>query len=144
MNRARVAFALIAAAAAMSNAQSELVTLDYDVPTLDRWNYPFNGSPGTRLSASTFGAVELEGFDDHDAQFVLGFATGTDVTTGLDISEYQVLSATVTITNSNSDEFRYDPSYDTHDTYLFLDDTLDTEMDRAGTATSSRSRHGTS
>ena len=130
MNRAIVATALIAAAAAMSHAQSQLITLDYDVPTLDRWNYPFNGSPGTRISGSTFGAVELEGFDDHDAQFVLGFATDADVTTGLDIGEYQVLSATVTITNSNSNEFRYDPTYDTHDTYLFLDDSLDTDDGR--------------
>jgi hypothetical protein len=130
MNCAKVALALITSTAAVTNAQSQLVTLDYDIPTLDRWNYPFNGSPGTRLSASTFGAVELFGFDDHDAQFVLGFATDADVSTGLDINEYQVLSATVTITNTNGDEFRYDPTYDTHDTYLFLDDTLDLDDGR--------------
>ena len=114
----------------ISVGQTELIDLSYDSPTLDRWNYPFNGSPGTRLSASTFGAVELIGFDDHDAQFVLGFETDADVTTGLDASQYQVLSARVTITNTNGDVFRYDPTYDTHDTYLFLDDSLDPDPGR--------------
>lgn len=126
---AAILFALSTFAGAAS-AQSQLITLDYQQPTLDRWNYPFNGSPGTRLSASTFGAVELIGFDDHDAQFVLGFETDAEVTPGLDASSYQVLSARVVITNSNSEEFRYDPTYDTHDTYMFLDDSLDLDAGR--------------
>ena len=114
----------------MGLAQTQIHVLDYDTPSIDRWNYPFNGSPGSRLSASTFGAVELEGFDDHDAQFVLGFATNADVTTGLESSQYQVLSARVTITNTNGEVFEYDPTYDTHDTYLFLDDSLDSDTGR--------------
>lgn len=111
-------------------AQTQIIEVDYTVPTLDRWNYPFNGSPGTRLSGSTFGAVELEGFDDHDAQLVLGFSTIEDILDGLDPSEYRILSATVTITNTNADEFRYDPTYDTHDTYMFFDESLDTDLGR--------------
>jgi len=110
--------------------QTVLLDLDYDQPTLDRWNYPFNGAPGTRLSASTFGAVELEGFDDHDAQFVLGFQTLNDVQAGLAAGMYKVTEARVTITNTNGDIFRYDPSYDTHDTYLYLDDSLDPDLGR--------------
>ncbi|MEX0876509.1 MAG: GC-type dockerin domain-anchored protein [Phycisphaerales bacterium] len=124
------ALALSAAAGPAAFGQSQIIDLDYDAPTLDRWNYPFNGSPGTRLSASTFGAIELEGFDDHDAQLVLGFETGADVTAGLDSGEYQVLEAVVTITNSNGGVFRYDPTYDTHDTYLFLDNSLDLDAGR--------------
>ncbi|MHA7812493.1 MAG: GC-type dockerin domain-anchored protein [Phycisphaerales bacterium] len=130
MNRATSASLALMIVASAAVAQSETITVEYDMPSLDRWNYPFNGSPGTRLSASTFGAVELEGFDDHDAQFIVGFETLADVMSGLDASEYQVLSARVTITNSNGDEFRYDPTYDTHDTYLFLDDSLDTDDGR--------------
>lgn len=111
-------------------AQSQLVHLDYAQPTLDRWNYPFNGSPGTRLSASTFGAIEMIGFDDHDAQFVLGFETDADVIVGLAVSEYRVLSARVVITNTNGGVFRYDPTYDTHESYLLGDDSLDLDAGR--------------
>jgi len=130
MNRATSASLAIAVLAGCVVAQSETITVEYDAPSLDRWNYPFNGSPGTRLSASTFGAVELDGFDDHDAQFIVGFETLADIAEGLDAAEYQVLSARVIITNSNGDEFRYDPTYDTHDTYLFLDESLDTDDGR--------------
>lgn len=130
MNRATCASFVVALLAGSAAAQSETISVAYDAPSLDRWNYPFNGSPGTRFNASTFGAVELFGFDDHDAQFIVGFETLADIADGLDASEYQVLSARVIITNSNGDEFRYDPTYDTHDTYLFLDDSLDTDDGR--------------
>ena len=130
MHRATFAPLIAAVFAGQCIAQSEIITVSYDAPSLDRWNYPFNGSPGTRLSASTFGAVELPGFDDHDAQFIVGFGTIADVVGGLDAGEYQVLSARVIITNTNGDVFRYDPTYDTHDTYLFLDDSLDTDDGR--------------
>ena len=75
MTRAIFAQLLLAVLAGQCAAQSQTITVQYDAPSLDRWNYPFNGSPGTRLSASTFGAVDLEGFDDHDAQFIVGFDT---------------------------------------------------------------------
>ena len=108
-NTIRIGAAITSTICASTLAQTQLFELSYDAPSLDRWNYPFNGSPGSRLSASTFGAVELDGFDDHDAQLVLGFATSSDVPTGLDGLEYQVLSARVTITNTNGDVFRYEP-----------------------------------
>lgn len=130
MHKTLLISTLVALTSSAVSAQNLLVEAGYDAPTLDRWNYPFNGSPGSRLSASTFGAVELEGFDDHDAQFVVGFSTSSDVPTGLDPSQYRVLSATLTITNSNDLVFRYDPTYDTHDTYLFLDESLDTDPGR--------------
>lgn len=85
--------------------------------TLDRWMYPFNGSPGTRLSASTFGAPRLEGFDDYDAQFIVGFRTDGDVPAGQPASAYRVISATVYAVVSNDGQFRYDPTYDNQNTY---------------------------
>jgi hypothetical protein len=116
--------------AAAGSAAAQVIEVQYAAPTLDRWSYPFNGSPGTRLSASTFGAIELEGFDDHDAQLILGFETRNEITAGLDPSQYQILSATITITNTNDEEFRYDSTYDTHDTYLYQDESLDTDPGR--------------
>lgn len=130
MNRATCAALALSITTGFATAQSETISVQYDMPSLDRWNYPFNGSPGFRFNASTFGAPELVGFDDHDAQFIVGFETLADVTAGLNTSAYQVLSARVIITNSNGDQFRYDPTYDTHDTYLFLDDSLDTDEGR--------------
>lgn len=109
---------------------AQVVDISLDAPSLDRWNYPFNGSPGSRLSASTFGAVELDGFDDRDAQFVIGFDTSGMVATGLDASAYDIISVRVTITNTNGDEFRYDPSYDGHETYAFLDESNDPDPGR--------------
>lgn len=85
--------------------------------TLDRWMYPFNGSPGTRLSAPTFGAPRLEGFDDHDAQFIIGFETDSIVPAGLDPNDYRVTSLVVTATIANNNQFRFDPTYDNQNTY---------------------------
>ena len=130
MTRLSVSLIALAGVAPVCLAQSQIIDVQYNTTTLDRWNYPFNGSPGSRLSASTFGAVLLEGFDDHDAQFVIGFDTDADVPAGLEAGQYRVLSATVTITNSNGGVFRYDPTYDTFDTYRFLDDSLDTDPGR--------------
>lgn len=98
------------------SASAQVFNLGIDA-TLDRWMYPFNGSPGTRLSASIFGAPRLEGFDDYDAQFVVGFQTEEDVPTGLAASSYRVISATVYAVISNNMQFRYDPTYDNQNTY---------------------------
>ncbi len=87
------------------------------VATLDRWMYPFNGAPGTRLNASTFGAPRLEGFDDHDGQFILGFATAGQIPTELPLEQYRFASITVRATVSNDQQFRYDPTYDNQNTY---------------------------
>ena len=117
---------------ALTSARSlgQVVDVVLDSPSMDRWNYPFNGSPGSRLSASTFGAVELEGFDDRDAQLVIGFDTSGMVEAGLDAGEYDIISVRVTITNTNGDEFRYDPTYDGHTTYAFLDESNDPDPGR--------------
>ncbi len=85
--------------------------------TLDRWMYPFNGTPGTRLSASTFGAPRLEGFDDYDAQFIVGFRTDADVPAGQAPSAYRVISAKVYAVVSNDGQFLFDPTYDNQNTY---------------------------
>lgn len=111
---AAVGLGLLGAIGSASHAQ--LVQFETDA-TLDRWMYPFNGTPGNRLSASTFGAPRLEGFDDHDAQFVLGFETDAAVPVGLAAADYRVVSARVFVGVSNDRQFRYDPTYDAQNTY---------------------------
>lgn len=84
--------------------------------------YPFNGTPGTRFVAATFGAPTVEGFDDRDAQFIVLFDTGGQIPTGLGVDAYRVVSATLTLTVYNDSEFFYDDTYDAMDSYRELDD----------------------
>jgi hypothetical protein len=97
-------------------ANAQLVDFG-SIATLDRWMYPFNGSPGTRFSATTFGAPRLAGFDDHDAQFIVGFDTNPGVPAGLATSDYRVTSLVVTATIANNNQFRYDPTSDPQASY---------------------------
>lgn len=102
---------------AVSGAQAQLFTPSIGTPSLDRWMYPFNGSPGFRLEVSAFGATLLEGFDDHDAQVLVGFDTSGDIAPGLGEDAYRVVDATVTMTVSNDLGFTYDDTYDSYTTY---------------------------
>lgn len=109
---------------------AQTLSAQYDAPSLDRWNYPFNGSPGTRFEMTSFGAIESPGFDDHDAQVLLGFDTLAEIPAGLGADQYRVLSVTVTMTNGNDDDFRYDPTHDSFDTYSVLGEPFDTDAGR--------------
>jgi hypothetical protein len=86
-------------------------------PTYDRWMYPYNGTPGARASAPTFGALAEEGFDDRDGQFYFGFDTAAAVAPGLGPEAYQVLSLTVEASIGGGD-FLYDPSQDSYTSFL--------------------------
>lgn len=111
----------IAATAALALAApvwGQVLTHEADQPSLDRWNYPFNFTPGMRASASTFGANFMAGFDDRDAQFIVGFDTGSSIPVGLAPGDYQVISLRVTAAVSNDVQFRYDPTADGLGTFL--------------------------
>ena len=99
-------------------AAGDTLTVSKGTPTLDRWMYPFNATPGNRPAASTFGIWTGEGpsFDNFDAQLVIGFDTTTEVPAGT-ASEWQVVSATVTIQVSNTGT-PYDDTVDAYQTFL--------------------------
>lgn len=126
---------LALAAAAPAFAQTPIVIADRG-PTFDRWNYPFNNTPGTRTFASTFTPGFTPGaFDDRDGQVLVSYATAADVIPGLGASNYQVLSArlTATIAAESSVGFAYDPTYDSFATHLLPTDPAfqpDTDMGR--------------
>jgi hypothetical protein len=109
------------AIAAQSPAESS-VTFSIDTPTLDRWNYPFNQTPGFRPTASVWGAFlgdELSpDFDNRDAQFHIGFATADFIEPGLGADAYTITSATVTIVVADNNTFPYDPTFDPWQSYL--------------------------
>jgi hypothetical protein len=84
---------------------------------LDRWMYPFAFTGGTRDLSPTFGAVGTAGFDNRDAQFLIGFDTSATVPAGAGALSYQINSITVR-TMVGPAGFTYDPSYDSYRTYL--------------------------
>lgn len=87
-------------------------------PLDDRWMYPFNTTPGTRFTASNFGTILLPGFDDYDAQFLIGFDTTGLVPPGLGVQRYHIESVVLRIAVSNDQEFRFDPTVDSFESYL--------------------------
>lgn len=105
-----------------------MLDLSLTEPSLDRWFYPFNGTPGTKTSASIFGPITtLDGgfdphFDNRDGQMLVGFDTSGLVPTGLGAGGYTVSSAAVTLTVSNDGAFEYDPTPDPFTSWLATTD----------------------
>jgi len=90
-------------------------------PTLDRWMYPFNATPGTRGEAAVFTSLdipEFDEFDERDGQALLGFDTSLEVPVDLPLSDYTVTAARLTIMNEGDENFLFDPTYDSYRTYL--------------------------
>src|SRR5690606_35577521 len=90
----------------------EPVTLQFEEPSLDRWNYPFNQTNGVKPIASVFGAFEEDGlsplFDNRDAQFLVGFSTAEDVPPGLGPQSYFISAATLTVMVASHNSFQYE------------------------------------
>lgn len=103
-------------------ANAQLIDQTWNTPAGDRWMYPFNGTPGTRFTAPVFGAPLVEQFDDRDAQFILMFDTDSAIPPGLGVDSYRIVSATVTATVFNANEFFYDGTIDPIPSYRPLDD----------------------
>ena len=112
---------LIASLLVASPAQGEdQITISKDTPSLDRWMYPFNQTPGYRPGGSVFGywsPSATDGFDNRDAQIIVGFEVGDDVSPE-ELEGMEVVSAVVTMQISNDSIF-YDDSVD--DWRCFLD-----------------------
>ena len=85
---------------------------------LDRWMYPFAFTGGTRNLSPTFGAVGTPGFDNRDAQFLIGFDTSAVIPAGQGADNYQINSITVRAMVGAPSGFEYDPTYDPFRAYL--------------------------
>ena len=115
------AAALVLASAGLARGQS-LVDTSYAQPDEDRWNYPFNFTPGARFTIPTFAALNIPGFDDYDAQMIIGFDTSALIPPGLGVDAYHIESVTVTASVGDSGQFVYDPTLDELGTYFPTDD----------------------
>ncbi|TVQ51724.1 MAG: hypothetical protein EA377_11825 [Phycisphaerales bacterium] len=118
-------FAIVVGSMIAAAVADETIEFNADKPTLDRWNYPFNQTPGVRELASIWGATIPEepngfspDFDNRDAQFHVGFATDESIPTDLGPESYHITEAVVTIMIGTNNTFRYDPTYDIWQSYL--------------------------
>jgi hypothetical protein len=91
-------------------------------PLLDRWVYPFASTPGSETTAPVYAALYQTGFDDRDAQFLIGFATSEQVPAGVGELRYRVRSARLRLVVSNDLRFAYDPTFDSVATVYPEDD----------------------
>ena len=80
----------LAALAVVPATHAQLLNPAWPAPSLDRWMYPFNFSAGAESSAPTFGAISQPGFDDRDAQFIIGFSTASQVVPGQPLDHYRL------------------------------------------------------
>jgi hypothetical protein len=124
--RRAVASASLLAAAVAVPAVARPVDVVFDEPTLDRWMYPFNGTPGTREFAAIFAPLTDAGFDplfdNRDGEMILGFDTSPFIEPGLGPGAYTVTAATVTVMVVEDQTFAYDPTPDPYTSWLDVDD----------------------
>jgi len=119
----RSSCALMAATLTLvGSASAQTYSLSYDGPSVDRWMYPFNPTPGVRITASTFSSYPDPQFDDRDGQFIVGFTTASDVPTGLGSESYSISSAVLRVQIATDLAFAYDATADSYRGYLSSDD----------------------
>jgi len=107
-----IAFTAASASLLASTAVGQTIVTGELLPAIDRWNYPFASRPGAEETVPVFAALFQPGFDDRDAQFLLGFDTSSLVATGRGTERYIVDRIEITVFASTDNQFLYDPSFD--------------------------------
>lgn len=73
----------------------------FDVPSEDRWQYPFNFQPGTRQTMSVFGSTadpNFDTFNDRDGIILVAWDTSSLAPPGLNIEDYDIRAIRITLT----------------------------------------------
>lgn len=112
-------FAAVAGLAPVSGVSAQ--TFDWPAPTFDRWNYPFNTTPGTKTEAQVFANFQPEFigvFDERDGQLLVTFLTDDLIAPGQGPGAYDLASVTLTATVARDATFFYDPTPDPWQTRL--------------------------
>lgn len=125
---------LILAVLAASPAVAETFDVLFDQPSIDRWMYPFNATPGSRSTFSVFGSdreVPTQ-FDARDGQVLLAFDTDLVIPPGGTTAGYLVRSAEVTLQVANNLVFRLDTTPDPFTSFLPSSDPRFVEDSDAG------------
>ncbi|MBM4112173.1 MAG: hypothetical protein FJ253_02190 [Phycisphaerae bacterium] len=108
-----VSTALLVAAISPTTHAGETRSGLIPAPALDRWMYPFNSTPGTKPTISTFGSTPgAPEFDSRDGQMLVSFDVDEQIPSGLGASRYQIQSLRVTVQFANDQVVAYDPTID--------------------------------
>ncbi|MCS1408365.1 MAG: hypothetical protein M2R45_01540 [Verrucomicrobia subdivision 3 bacterium] len=86
--------------------------VSFNQPSQDRWNYPFNATPGVRARASLFRAADPEVGIDRHGTYIIGFDSSVSVPKGKAPGAYEIVSAQLRLQTSDNFEVPYDPTYD--------------------------------
>lgn len=115
-----LAFCCVIGCAASASAQ----TYTFDLPSDDRWFYPFNFQPGTRTTASTFGTVGTPQwfFNDRDGMLYIVWNTAGQIPTGMPPESYGVCGVEVTLHHVPGANWTVDLTPDEWYTWDFNDD----------------------
>ena len=97
-------------------ASAGIINIQFSEPTHDRWNYPFNFTPGFRGVAPTFSAINEPDFDDRDGQMFIGFDTDAQLEAGLGEPYYVIISAVMRLATTDGG-FVFDDTYDSITTF---------------------------
>jgi len=110
----RIAIALAATLPAVPTALAQSTNGYWTTPTLDRWMYPFNTSPGSRPVISVFGSDRNDPsmFDSRDGQFIVGWSTADQIPTGPATASATLHAAMVEVEFANDLVVQYDPTQD--------------------------------
>ena len=128
-------------------AHADPIHVQFCRPTLDRWMYPYNSTPGCKSDLPVFGGLTTDGvfddsFDNRDGQMLIGFNTSAPepapelcapadppcepavlpVGAGLGPDNYYVTWARVTVTVLSDLTFTYDPTPDPWQSWLLPGD----------------------
>jgi hypothetical protein len=111
--------AYIGLAALAPSARGNPISATFPTPSIDRWMYVFNQSPGTETEARVFSPYPYQSgfFDNRDGQFLVAWDTAPSIAVGQPVNHYRILSATVKVRVSGNNFFQYDPTYDSYLTY---------------------------
>jgi len=109
-----VLHALGAVATLAFPAAGQLMDARFDRPSMDKWMYPFGPPGGRESNAPIFAAILQAGFDDRDAQFLVGYSTAATVAPALGHDSYRIARAVVRATVSTDRIFEYDPTWDSY------------------------------
>ncbi len=140
LNRISIRFGAAGAHASLSSlrldillemaATGEVIEASFDNPSQDRWNYPWNSTPGARALASLFRSTDPEVGVHRYGTFIVGFDTSNLIPESNSSGAYQITAAQIRLMTSGNFEVPYDPSYDpvashlpeTHELYLADED----------------------
>lgn len=96
---------------------------EFQTPSLDRWMYPHNATPGTRPVGAVFSTMgDASGVDTRHGQFLMQWSTRDLVSPGNPRNRYLVTRVRLILTTTREGSFIHDPTPDAFESALPAED----------------------